>query len=267
MSSNPAFDIFEEICVELRDQDESVLIDDDFSPANLQAIKGWAQEIVGSKAVAKALIYLTKHFEARGSVLPFSYDPNTGRLAVLNRGYAVLNRRYIDFVSNAQEQRSVPKESRDFEIATSKHLASRLTGIVRRVGWPRKKFKSAKKFAAYLIQEFAFRKGVIGGHDRDGGLDILWFPPLGAFPFRSMVSIQCKNSLYDREQGLQSVGRAKQTLRRHSHAGAEENHLHCVVYNDYIDERLMRHSRDAGFIPLGLSDLAPLTTAVSVDQL
>jgi hypothetical protein len=82
-----------------------------------------------------------------------------------------------------------------------------------------------------------------------------------------MVSIQCKNSLYDREEGLQSVGRAKQTLRRHSHAGAEENHLHCVVYNDYIDERWMNHSRDAGFVPLGLSDLAPLTTAVTVDHL
>jgi hypothetical protein len=260
MKSNPAFDIFEEICVELRDQDESVMIDDDFSPATLQAIKSWSQETVSSTAVTKALNYLTKHFEARGSALPFSYDANTGRVAVLNR-------EYIDFVSDAQEQRSVPNESMDFEIATSKHLASRLTGIVRRVGWPRKKFKSGKKFAAYLIQEFAFRKGVIVGHDRDGGLDILWFPPLGAFPFRAMVSIQCKNSLYDREQGLQSVGRARQTLRRHSHAGAEENHLHCVVYNDYIDERLMTHSRDAGFVPLGLSDLAPLTTQVSVAQL
>jgi hypothetical protein len=260
MSSNPAFDIFEEICVELRDQDEAVLTDNDFSPATLQAIKSWSQETVGSKAVAKALSYLTEHFKARGSVLPFSYDPKTGQVEVLNRGY-------IDFVSNAQEQRSVPRESRDFEIATSKHLASRLTGVVRRVGWPRKKFKSVKNFAAYLIREFAFRKGVVSGHDRDGGLDILWSPPLGAFPFRSMVSIQCKNSLYDREQGLQSVGRAKQTLRRHSHAGAEENHLHYVVYNDYIDEHLMKHSRDAGFVPLGLSDLAPLTTAVSVDQL
>lgn len=82
-----------------------------------------------------------------------------------------------------------------------------------------------------------------------------------------MVSIQCKNSLYNRDEGFKSVGRAKQTLRRHSHATAEENHLHCVVYNDYIDEQVIDHARDAGFVPLGLSDLAPLTTSVSVDQL
>jgi len=252
MRSNPVFDIFEEICVELRDQDESVLTDDDFSAATVQAIKTWSQEAVTDKAIAKAVSYLGTHFEARGSILPFTYDPSTGTAKVINRGY-------IDFIANAQEQRSVPKDSRDFEIATSGQLAYRLTGIVRRVGWPRTKLKTSKKFAAYLIQEFAFRKEVLGGHDRDGGLDILWFPPLGAFPFRAMVSIQCKNSLYDREQGLESVGRAKQTLRRHSHAGAEENHLHCVVYNDYIDERLMKHSRDAGFVPLGLSDLAPIS--------
>jgi hypothetical protein len=82
-----------------------------------------------------------------------------------------------------------------------------------------------------------------------------------------MVSIQCKNSLYSRDDGFKSVGRAKQTLSRHSYATAEENHLHCVVYNDYIDEKVMDNARDAGFVPLGLSDLAPLTKSMSVDQL
>ena len=82
-----------------------------------------------------------------------------------------------------------------------------------------------------------------------------------------MVSIQCKNSPYNRDTGFKSVGRAKQSLLRHSHAKAEECHLHCVVYNDYIDEGVMEHAREAGFVPLGLSDLAPLTTPVSLVQL
>jgi hypothetical protein len=260
MRSNPAFDFFEEICDELGDQDEVVLTDADFSPATLEAIKRWFREAVTNAAIAKALEYLRKHFEDRGSVLPFSYDLVTGRVTVLNRSY-------VDFVSSAQEQRSIVKQSKDFEAATSLHLATRLTGIVRRVGSPRKKYKSRKQFGSYLVDEFRFRKGVLVGRDKDGGFDILWFPPLGAFPFRAMVSIQCKNSLYDRDEGFKSVGRAKQTLKRHSHATAEENHLHCVVYNDYIDEKVMDHARDAGFVPLGLSDLAPLTAPVSVEQL
>ncbi len=260
MRSNPAFDLFEEICAELGDQDEVVLTDADFSSATLEAVSRWFRETVASAAISKALEYLRKHFDARGSVLPFDYDLLTGRVTVLNRPY-------INFVSSAQEQRSIVKQSKGFEVATSMHLASRLTGIIRRVGSPRKKHKSRKKFGAYLIREFNFRKGVLVGRDKDGGFDILWFPPLGAFPFRAMVSIQCKNSLYDRDDGFKSVGRAKQTLKRHSHATAEENHLHCVVYNDYIDEKVMDHARDVGFIPLGLSDLAPLTITMSVEHL
>jgi hypothetical protein len=260
MPSNPAFDLFEEICAELSGREESVLIDEDFSPATLESVRSWLREPVTTAAVGKALDYLREHFEARGSALPFTYDLTTGRVTVLNRDY-------IEFVSSAQEQRSIAKESKDFEVATSKHLASRLTGIVCRVGSPRGRHKSRAKLAAYLVGEFSFNKGVLVGSDKDGGLDILWFPPLGAFPFRAIVSIQCKNSLYDRDEGFRSVGRAKQTLKRHSHASAEENHLHCMVYNDYVDERVIEHARDAEFVPLGLSDLAPLTTSVSLDQL
>lgn len=260
MPSNPAFDLFEEICVELTGKEESVLIDDDLSPEILEDVKKWFHETATFPAVSKALSYLQKHFEARGSALPFSYDHATGRAAARDK-------EYIAFVSDAQEQRSLPTEARDFEVATSKHIAGKLTGVVRRVGSPRSRHKTRTQFAAYLVKEFGFEADVLVGRDKDGGLDILWFPPLGAFPFRATVSIQCKNSPYDRDAGFESVGRAKQTLVRHSHASADEGHLHCVIYNDYIDEGIMAHARDAEFIPLGLSDLAPLTTPISVRQL
>jgi hypothetical protein len=260
MPSNPAFDLFEEVCSELSGKTEAFLIDDDFSPAMLQSLKKWSGETATVSALAKGLKYLKKHFEARGSTLPFSYDLDTGHALTLNSGY-------IDFVADAQDRRSLSKESRGFELSTSKHIASKLTGIVRRVGSPRKAHKTRAQFAAYLAKEFGFDEDVLVGQDQDGGLDILWFPPLGAFPFRAMVSIQCKNSLYDRKDGLTSVGRAKQCLSRHYYASADEGHLHCVVYNDYIDEKIMIHARNVGFIPLGLSDLAPLTEQISLQQL
>jgi hypothetical protein len=260
MPRNPAFDLFEEICVELSGQGESVLIDDEFSPMTLDSVKRWFKETATITAVTKALVYLRRHFETRGSVLPFTYDLATGRATAINR-------EYIDFVSDSQNQRGIAKESRDFEVATSKHIAKRLTGIVRRVGSPRTKHATRKQFAAYLVKEFGFEPGVLVGNDKDGGFDILWFPPLGSFPFRAMVSIQCKNSSYARDDGFKSVGRAKQSLKRHSHARAEETHLHCVLYNDYIEEAVVKHACHAEFVPLGLSDLAPLTTSMSVTQL
>jgi len=258
--NNPVFELFEEICTDLADKDEPVLIDDDFSPLTVEGVKKWAKEAVTTEALAKALEYLKLHFEVRGSVLPFTYDLATGRVTATNR-------EYIDFVASAQEQRSLSKESEKFEVATSLRLETRLTGLIHRVGSPRKKHKRRKEFAKYLKNEFSFVERVLIGNDKDGGFDILWFPPLGAFPFRAMVSIQCKNAPYNRDEGFKSVGRAKQSFQRHSHASSEECHLHCVVYNDYVDESTLEHAREACFVPLGLSDLAPLTKAVSVLQL
>ncbi len=258
--SNPAFDFFEEICSELKGQNESVLIDDDFSPSTLTAIRTWFRDPATSSAVAKALDYLDKHFESRGSVLPFRYDLGTGRVTAIHHDY-------IAFVSDAQDRRSLPEQAKRFELATSAHLSNRLTGILRRVGSPRTKHKARKEFAAYLEKEFGFEQRVLVGNDKDGGFDILWFPPLGAFPFRAIVSVQCKNSPYDREAGFASVGRAKQSLCRHSFARAQECHLHCVIYNDYVDDKVMTNARDAEFVPLGLSDLAPLAIPISHDRL
>ena len=245
--------------MELRGRDEAILIADDFSVALVESIKHWYRETVATSAVGKALDYLNKHFDRRGSMLPFHYDLTTGKVTALHR-------EYIDFVSDAQDQRTTAKKAKNFEIATSRHLATKLTGVIRRVGSPRTKHRGRSEFAAYL-ETFGFEKKVLVGNDKDGGFDILWFPPLGAFPFRAMVSLQCKNSTYDRDDGFKSVGRAKQSFLRHSHAKAEECHLHCVVYNDYIDERVMEHARDAAFVPLGLSDLAPLTVPISLAHL
>ncbi len=237
-----------------------MLIVDDFSAPVIESIKRSYKETVTSSAIAKAIEYLRRHFDKRGSALPFDYDLQTGVVTSLDSGY-------IDFVSDAQDQRTISKESKKFEVATSKHLASRLTGMLRRVGSPRTRHKRRAEFAVYLETKFGFEKRVLVGNDKDGGFDVLWFPPLGAFPFRAMVSIQCKNSLYDRDDAFKSVGRAKQSFLRHSYAKAEECHLHCVIFNDYIDEKVMDHAREACFVPLGLSDLAPLTTQMSFEQI
>src|SRR5579864_2640553 len=144
---NPAFDLFEEICTELREQNESVMADDDFSPMTLEAVKRAFQDPAPSSAIAKALSYLEEHFVLRGSGLPFNRDSNTGQLVATQS-------EYIQFVCDAQEQRSSEKESMRFEIATANRLATRLTGILCRVGWPRTKHKKPSELSSYLNEHF-----------------------------------------------------------------------------------------------------------------
>ena len=147
--SNPAFDLFEEICSQLSDQPESILVDDDYSPTTLESVRRWAREPATTAAVGKAISYLTAHFERRGSRLPFGYDPGTGR-------FTAIHREYIDFVSQAQEQRKIARESKNFEVATTQCLAIKLSGLLRRVGSPRKRYKKRAALARYLETQFGF---------------------------------------------------------------------------------------------------------------
>jgi hypothetical protein len=258
--ANPTFDIFEQICIELRGKQESVLIQDDFDPATVTELKRYFQEPSNATtAITKALAYLEKHFQDRGSMLPFNYDLKKGTLQALHNDY-------IEFVADAKDKRSIQNEAEDFELATSERLQTKLTGLLRRVGHPRKKYRKISEFRSYL-KNFGFEDSAIAGHDKDGGLDILWYPPLGAFPFRGTVSIQCKNTPYDREDGLSSVGRASQTLQHQTYASAEGTHLHYVLFNDYIDEKLMWKNRKAMFVALGISDLAPSTAPIALEYL
>jgi hypothetical protein len=245
--SNAAFDLFEDICVELSGQQESFLVDDDYSPLTLQNLKQWAKEPATTTAVAKAIDYLNKHFASKGASLPFGYDPTTAR-------FTALDPKYIDFVDLMRNIRSNPHMSSEFERKVTERLALRTTGVLHRVGWKRTKDKEVKKFNRYLQKNLGFTQKVLLGKEKDGGLDILWAPPIGSFPHRPLVSVQCKNGEYDRAVADASLGTSKSSLDRQDGL-LPEVHLYCVLFNDYITPNILPEKR-VGFVPLGISDLA-----------
>lgn len=260
--ANAAFEFFEEICNELRDHDETVLVEDDFSPSVVSDLKRRYKEPVAIAAIRAALAELEKHFQARGAALPFEYDLQTCR-------YQAVDRDYIAYISDANGMRGRGVDSKEFERATSKRLIHRLTGLIRRVGSPRDSYKKKNKFNTYLRQ-FGFRKDVLPRRTKgvgDGGFDILWLPPLGAVPLRPVVSMACKNSRFNRDQGFSSVGKAKQSHGCHSHMSASETYMCCVIYNDYIDQTYLPRLARVEFVPLGLSDLSTLENKVDHEQL
>ena len=266
----PTFQFFEDVCNELYFSNEAILPEDTFlssvddfgnrtaEPDLLRDLQDEYKELDPDAAVPRALAALTNHFRARGSDLPFDYDLPT-------RSFTTVDRTYIEFVAKASSMRSVPNQSRAFEVATTHRLAKRGLGGFHRVGWPRLKKGKRKPFNAYL-RTLGFNNKVAFGKEKDAGFDILWMLPLGAIPHRPLVSFQCKNGSYDLTEAFKSNEATKMSLS--CHKGLDTSvHTLCVIFNDYIEERMLSPKR-FGFVPLGLSDLAdpfiPFTTIVTL---
>jgi hypothetical protein len=254
MPRNPAFELFEIVCQELAERSEMILPEDDIPPGIIADLKERYNETADHAAFQRAIVEITEHFVAKGSKLPFEFDATTGQFRAVDKDYAD----FISFASNARGLGGA--DSKDFELRTLARLARRLTGALYRVGDPRDKHKKKPEFVKYL-RTLGFDKNCLEARDKDGGLDLLWLPPLGAIPLRPVVSLQCKNSSFNELQANESAGRALRTLNRHSHIRGH-HHLVFVVFNDYIDAAF--HGRATGwiFLPLGLSDLGDLVVAL-----
>jgi hypothetical protein len=173
---------------------------------------------------------------------------------MLTAEFRAVDKEYIDFVAFASNARAVGgDDAKDFEIRTLERLVTRLTGSLHRVGMPRDQRQKKAEFVKYL-QGLGFDENCLGAYDKDGGLDLLWLPPLGTIPLKPVISLQCKNSFFNEREATMSAGRALRTLNRHSHVRGQ-HHLLFVIFNDYIDETFVGRAVGWIFLPLGLSDL------------
>jgi len=254
---SPTFELFESICGELHFRDSCVVTNDFLSPERLTELQDQFEELTPDGAFAKAMVFLRGHFRKRGAELPFDFD-------LASRLFSVRDRAYIDFVASVSALRGLGRRSRQFEMATCNQFGSRATGELYRVGWPRGTSKKAPDFNTYLRQ-FGFDGRVILGKEKDGGLDILWIPPLGAVPHKVIISIQCKNSSFDVEAADKSFGSASRSLGCHRGLQAQV-HVSCVLFNDYI-ERKKLGKKPFNYVVLGLSDLSALRQRVTIQAL
>jgi hypothetical protein len=250
MRRNPAFDLLESICVELADYKQRV-IDEQALPSDLrEKLRKKFNETADGAAFDATLEWLRAHFAARRSVLPFEWSQAT-------REFSVTDDMLVSFIASAKNGRSVGgPAAKEFEIQSTRLLARKLTGELHTVGDPRQGSNNHRTFVKHLMT-LGFDKKCLEARDKDGGLDILWLPPLGAVPIRPVVVLQCKNSYFNESEAAKSAGRARRTLSRHSHIRGHE--LVYAVFNDYIDEQFLGAACGWTFVPLGLSDLALIT--------
>lgn len=240
-------------------RDRTVIPDDALPDSLVDDLMGKYSTTSRREAYDSGLAELRQHFEQKDSRLPFDCDLST-------KEFRTTDPSYISFIAAVANKRgNGGDDAREFEVKTADRLARRVTGAVYRVGAPRKRLARKREFVPYL-QALGFDRNCLEARDRDGGLDILWLPPLGTVPLRALVSVQCKNSLFDEADASRSVARAKRTFQRHSNVRGS-NHLYFVVFNDYIDKRYVGRACGWTFIPLGLSDLSANGAAITSEIL
>jgi len=250
MAASPVFELFEVICMELAAQPVQVIPEDRLDNDLLESVMEQFDETSMAEAFRRAMAQIDTHFQQRGAGLPYRLDMPT-------RQFHATDPDFLEFVAFCRNRRGVGgPDSKDFEIRSLRRLRKRVTGDLYRVGVPRDRLRRKRQIVAFL-KDLGFEANALDRYDQDGGLDILWLPPLGSVPMRPIISLQCKNSFFDESEANSSSGRAERTLRRHSHIKAD--HLKFVIFNDYID-RDRFEGRAAGwtFLPLGLTDLASL---------
>lgn len=251
---SPCFEFFEVVAEELSREESRVLtpddlqVDDDHSTL-LDDLKAYTRAPTSEDAINEAVNLLRAHFLAKGSQLPFEYDNATGRFTARDVDY-------LRFVSRISNIRSLGTKGKEFELSVFDRLTLRAVGSLHRVGHPRQKRKTKKQFNTYL-KRLGFNGSVLMGQEKDGGLDILWVLPIGSVPHQPMVCVQCKNAAFNMEDADISCGASCRSLTRHK--GLQHQvHVQCVLFNDYISTEFLTQ-KQLQFVPLGLSDLLPLT--------
>lgn len=247
MPKNPTFELFETICQELEARGTTVFTRDEVNAGVMADLKDYYNETQDQVAFKAALSNLIDHFKLKNSQLPFQFNEQTGE-------FAATDPEYITFVAKVVSKRGgVGSDAKQFEVQSTNRLAKRLTGIIHCVGYPWISCHKKRDFMKHLMA-LGFDKDCVQSKDNDGGLDIIWLPPLGAIPLRPVISLQCKNSSFNEEEANKSIGRAHTTLQRHSHIRGH-NQLYFVIFNDYIDDSFQGRGKGLPFVPLGLSDL------------
>ncbi len=222
-----------------------------------EELKAETQTSSSEDAIRAAVEWLDKHFRGKGSSLPFSYDPDSGR-------FTALDVPYLQFIERMKAIRTIGKQSQQFELEVMEKLRGRVTGSLHRVGFPRTQRPRRAEFNAYL-KTIGFAEDVALGKEKDGGLDILWALPIGTIPHRPIVSVQCKNSEFDMADGDVSVGAGNRSLGQHRRLQPSV-HVPCVLYNDYLYPEVVT-PKAMNFVPLGLTDLSPMVNMVTAEAI
>jgi hypothetical protein len=125
------FAFFEVVAEELSSEPSRVItrsdsrFGEDGTPL-FEELKAETQTSSSEDAIRAAVDWLDKHFRGKGSSLPFSYDPDTGRFTAIDVSY-------LQFIERMKGIRTIGKQSQQFELEVMEKLKGRVTGSIHRI--------------------------------------------------------------------------------------------------------------------------------------
>lgn len=188
--------------------------------------------------------FIRKYFEERRllPVLEITLDPPAVR---------IFSREGAEFLMAAKALRGDKTAGKQFEDLVAKRLAAKLTGRVMNVGYPRRHCPTAdymEQLRELGIDASKFKK------IKDGGMDVIWIPPLGKKSEIPFLNFQCKNTEVIGNDVKISLNDFRRTSNRHE-LFTNSEFLVFIVVNTYLDKRLIEASSKRGYVCLGLPEL------------
>jgi hypothetical protein len=162
----------------------------------------------------------------------------------------ILSAEGAQFILASKALRGNPQSGKRFEDLVACQLSRKLTGQVMSVGYRQR--NGVPKFRAALKDLGIDLSGVT--HLKDGGLDVIWLPPLGKKSEIPFLNFQCKNTETIGDDVKGSVSDARKSFHSH-HLFKPEDFLIFAVFNTYLDPKKVKDSKGRGCVYLGLPEL------------
>src|SRR6476661_2537967 len=156
-----------------------------------------------------------------------------------------------EFILAAKRIRGNANAGKQFEDIVARQLANKLTGTLYSIGYPRK-VRVQKPFKD-LLESLGIDSTKIR-RIQDGGLDVIWQPPLGKKSELPFVNFQCKNTEKTGDDVKASFVDALRTCSRHRFCTKEQFPIFVVV-NTYLTNSIVESSFGRGYAFLGLPEL------------
>lgn len=154
------------------------------------------------------------------------------------------------FILASKALRGNSKSGKRFEDLVANQLSRKLNGQVMSVGYRQRQgvaaFRSTLKELGVDLTGAKYLK--------DGGLDVIWLPPLGKKSEIPFMNFQCKNTETIGDDVKGSVSDARKHLHSHQ-LFRPDDFLIFAVFNTYLDPKMVKDSKGRGCVYLGLPEL------------
>jgi hypothetical protein len=257
---HPAFRVLEKLIDETLSRGTFYFDDKDIGDVEIIELQEEFDVSTAEEAIEECMRYLSEYFDKRCVQNPIDITLRPATAQLINRSDA----EFILAVRDLRGKKEKPK-CKEFENLVARQLEKKLTGRIFNVGDPRVD-KRLVKFKELLV-ELGLDTSEMSSRMRDGGLDILWVPPLGADNMTPIVAFQCKNAVVPGNDIKVSASDALATMGNHRIFRSQGQQIVFSVVNTFLEDSVLLKAKSRQYAFLGLAELLQATSPITLSLL